>query len=92
LHQVFKASFDCKECLHDSFIEQKLSYIYNNPCTGVWNLAESPINYWHSKAKFYHTGEQCNVGVTNYKELLDVRKSYNIVSPELQTQPSNSII
>jgi len=72
LHQVFKLSLDCKECLHDSFIVQKLSYIHKNPCTGVWNLAESPINYWHSPAKFYHTGEHAMYAVTNYNELLDV--------------------
>ncbi len=34
LHQVFELSFNCKECVHDSFIEQKLSYIHKNPVQG----------------------------------------------------------
>jgi hypothetical protein len=25
----------------------------NNPCTGKWNLCESPIDYLHSSAKYY---------------------------------------
>lgn len=72
LHQVFAPSFDCKECLHDPFIEQKLSYIHENPCKGVWNLVKSPVDYLHSSAKFYHTGEVGAYTITNYKELDDI--------------------
>src|SRR5215216_6271081 len=38
LHQVFESSFDTKELRTKKFIEQKLSYMHSNPCTGVWNL------------------------------------------------------
>jgi len=31
LHQVFEASFDCKECFTKEFIWQKLNYIHQNP-------------------------------------------------------------
>ena len=77
LHQVFEPSFDAKECRNDKFLEQKLSYIHNNPCTGKWNLEVSPIEYPHSSAQFYHTGSQGVYEVTNYKELedLDLTKS-----------------
>ncbi len=42
LHEVFKDSFDNKECFTKKFIEQKLDYIHWNPCTGKWNLAAKP--------------------------------------------------
>lgn len=40
------------------FFLQKLSYIHSNPCSGFWKLAESPVEYNHSSARFYFTGEQ----------------------------------
>jgi REP element-mobilizing transposase RayT len=49
-HEVWKDSFDVKECRTEKFILQKLHYIHNNPCTGKWNLADSPIHYIHSSA------------------------------------------
>ena len=46
--------------------------MHNNPCTGVWNLAKSPIDYVHSSAQFYETGKGGIYAVTNYKELDDI--------------------
>ena len=57
LHQVFE-SCDCKEITSQYFFIQKLSYIHNNPCSGAWKLVENPVDYVHSSAKFYLTGEQ----------------------------------
>ncbi|MDP4285806.1 MAG: hypothetical protein Q8891_15420 [Bacteroidota bacterium] len=31
---------------------------FNNPCSGVWHLVEAPVDYKHSSARFYNTGEQ----------------------------------
>ncbi len=56
-HQVFERSFDCREITSDYFFRQKLSYIHNNPCVGKWRLADNPVDYAHSSAKFYITGE-----------------------------------
>jgi REP element-mobilizing transposase RayT len=72
LHQVFESSFDAKECRRQEFINQKLSYMHNNPCTGVWNLAASPSEYVHSSALFYQTGKHSIYEVINYKELEDI--------------------
>ena len=72
LHEVFEESFDWKECKSDKFIDQKLDYMHDNPCTGVWNLAESPIDYQHSSATFYLTGEQGIYTITHCGELKDV--------------------
>lgn len=44
--------------LKQKVIIQKLSYMHNNPCSGAWRLVESPVDYKHSSAKFYNTGEQ----------------------------------
>jgi REP element-mobilizing transposase RayT len=40
-HQVFERSFDCKLITTEHFFLQKLNYIHNNPCSGVWNLVKN---------------------------------------------------
>ena len=35
---------------------QKLNYIHNNPLQEKWKLADSPIAYKYSSARFYETG------------------------------------
>jgi hypothetical protein len=32
--------------------------MHNNPCSGVWNLVDNPVDYIHSSAKYYLNGEQ----------------------------------
>ncbi len=54
------------------FIEQKLNYIHENPCKGIWDLAKQTEDYVHSSAKFYGTGQQGVYEVTSYRELEDV--------------------
>lgn len=78
LHQVFKASFDCKECTSVKMLETKLNYIHNNPCKGKWNLAETPHDYPHSSAKFYTTGKTGIYDVTHYGALQDVDLSRKV--------------
>jgi hypothetical protein len=46
--------------------------MHNNPCTGVWNLAVSPIEYRHSSAVFYCSGKRGVYEVINYMELEDI--------------------
>jgi REP element-mobilizing transposase RayT len=70
-HEVFEPSFDWKECYSKAFIDQKLNYIHENPCRGVWNLASSPQDYVHSSARFYILGTQGVYPVKNYHELQD---------------------
>ena len=72
LHEVFKPSFDCKNCWNNKIIEQKLTYMHNNPCTGKWNLAKSPVDYIHSSACFYTTGKQRIYKLLNYMLLEDM--------------------
>jgi hypothetical protein len=46
--------------------------MHNNPCKGKWNLAAAPVDYKHSSAKYYNTGEQETYEVLNYCELADI--------------------
>ena len=57
-HQVFERSFDCKQITSQHFFLQKLSYMHNNPCSGIWNLVNNPVDYIHSSAGYYLNGEQ----------------------------------
>lgn len=70
-HEVWEDSFDVKECRTEKFILQKLHYIHNNPCTGKWKLADSPISYPHSSASFYISGKPGNYPVRDYRELMN---------------------
>ncbi|HEU4574847.1 MAG TPA: hypothetical protein VFS36_07575 [Chitinophagaceae bacterium] len=71
-HEVWELSFDWKDCRTKNFITQQLDYIHNNPCRGKWNLCNSPVEYLHSSAKFYLTGEQGTYPVTNVGEMENV--------------------
>ena len=66
---LFETSFDWKWCNSDKMLEQKLNYMHGNPCKDKWNLACSPVEYLHSSAKYYLTGEQGIYAVTYYKDL-----------------------
>ena len=72
LHEVWEDSFDWKECRSHDFVNQKLDYMHNNPCSGKWNLAANPFSYVHSSARFYISGEQGIYRVINFMELEDV--------------------
>ena len=37
-------------------VEQKITYMHNNPLHERWNLADRPENYRWSSAHFYETG------------------------------------
>ena len=78
LHEVFKPSFDIKECFTKKFVIQKLNYIHNNPCSGKWNLSDCPENYIYSSAGFYYTGVQGIFPVENIMELMDIDLSEQI--------------
>jgi REP element-mobilizing transposase RayT len=71
-HEVWEDSFDWKECRTNEYMQQKLNYMHNNPCKGKWNLAAAPVDYAHSSANYYITGEQGVYEVFNYCALADV--------------------
>lgn len=69
-HEVWKGSFDAKQCRTEKFVLQKLHYIHNNPCSGKWKLTDDPIHYFHSSASFYISGKQAGYAVKDYREFL----------------------
>ena len=64
----------CPQLTHKAWGETLLgkNYIHNNPCSKKWNLCNNPIDYPHSSAKFYLSGEQGIYAVTNVLEMEDV--------------------
>ena len=69
IHQVWKGTFDIKECRTEKFILQKLNYIHNNPCSGKWSLCEKPYNFPHSSARFYD-GDKGGYKVKDCRDVL----------------------
>ncbi len=55
-HRVFEDSFDIKRCYNDYFIQQKLTYMHNNPIHPRWHFVERASDYKHSSARFYEEG------------------------------------
>jgi hypothetical protein len=70
LHEVFEPSFDIKECASKQFLEQKINYIHNNPCTGKWQLAHSGGEYVHSSARYYENGTPGIYPLDNIMDIL----------------------
>jgi len=69
IHQVFKPSFDAKQCFNECMIEQKLEYIHHNPVKGKWMLVNDFSEYSHSSAEFYELGRVGIVDIRHYKDL-----------------------
>ena len=53
-------------------MQQKLSYMYDNPWAKKWNLCNSPEEYGHSSPRFYITGEAGIYPVTNFMKMENV--------------------
>lgn len=53
-------------------MEQKLDYMHNNSCAGKWQLVSSPVEYAHSSAGYYLTGNDGAYAVFNYCSLSDI--------------------
>lgn len=69
-HEVWEDSFDSKICRTEKFINQKLAYIHANPCREKWKLAETPIDYEHSSARFYISSGHSAYEVTNVSDII----------------------
>jgi hypothetical protein len=69
-HQVFRLSFDARQCFDQKMVEQKLNYIHKNPVKGKWNLVDDFVLYPHSSAGFYLLGQtDPKVSIVHYKDL-----------------------
>jgi len=88
-HEVWEDSFDWKECRTNEYMLQKLNYMHDNPCKGKWSLAAAPVEYEHSSAKYYITGEQGTYDVLNYCELADINLTVPLVKNAESTPHTN---
>jgi putative transposase len=55
-YQFWQRNSLSKFLLSREVIEQKLDYIHNNPVQGKWMLADGPLEYHFSSARFYEEG------------------------------------
>ena len=49
-------------------VEQKLTYIHNNPLQEKWNLAPHPQDYWYSSCRFYELSQDDFGFLSHYME------------------------
>jgi len=69
-HKVFEPSFDAKPVYTLDFLNQKLTYIHNNPLSGKWNLCNEFTDYPHSSAAFYVDDKwHPIVNITDYRSI-----------------------
>ncbi len=68
-HKIFTDSFDAKGIYNEKFFNQKLNYIHRNPVSGKWRLSADYIEYSHSSASFYETGEAKHYEPFDYRLL-----------------------
>lgn len=50
--------------------EQKLDYIHHNPVEGVWNLADTYLDYPYSSARYYELDETDYRFLTHYVDFI----------------------
>jgi REP element-mobilizing transposase RayT len=67
---VWDEGYNAKDVVSDAFLLQKLEYIHNNPCQPHWQLAEAPVDYAWSSARFYLTDEPGIIPVDDVRKLL----------------------
>ena len=68
-HQVFRLSFDAKECKGKEEIERVLDYMHRNPVSGKWNLVSDFVEYPYSSARFYEMEEPGDVMISDYRSV-----------------------
>jgi REP element-mobilizing transposase RayT len=76
-HEVWRDSFDVKECRTEEFILQKLIYIHENPVRGKWKLSNTSLDYLHSSAPFYFNGRQKLFPVRDYRDFVKWETMYD---------------
>lgn len=68
-YKVWEDGYDAREIFTQKFLEQKMSYLHNNPCQEHWQLAETPETYIWSSARFYMTDQECIIPIADVREL-----------------------
>jgi REP element-mobilizing transposase RayT len=69
-HKVWEDDYNAKDVFSSEFLEQKMSYIHNNPCQPQWRLSEAPEDYLWSSARFYFSEEPCIIPIDDVRRAL----------------------
>ena len=69
-HAVWKPEYQAKNVFSAHFLEQKLTYIHNNPLQSHWQLAERPELYLWSSARFYAGLGKALIPLSDVRKLL----------------------
>ncbi len=70
-YQFWERNSMTKYLLSRKMIEQKLEYIHNNPVQGKWMLANDPLAYQYSSARFYEKGDSEFGFLSHYMEYFE---------------------
>jgi len=68
-YQIWQRNPLSIELYNDQIIEQKITYIHNNPVQKGWMLSDSPEEYYYSSASFYMNGDNRWSFLTNIYEV-----------------------
>ena len=69
-HAVWDGEYQAKDVVSPDFLWQKVEYVHNNPVQPRWHLVEVPEDYMWSSARFYLTGQQTAVTVSDARQLV----------------------
>ena len=69
-YKVWEDNYLAKDVFSPAFLEQKLTYIHNNPVQPHWQLVEEPEDYFWSSARYYLCGEPALILLEDARELL----------------------
>jgi putative transposase len=69
-YQVWEDGYLAKDVVTPAFLQQKLSYINENPIQPHWRLVEAPEAYVWSSARFYVGDEPALIPVQDVRDLL----------------------
>ena len=69
-YAVWENEYQAKNVFSPEFLKQKLEYVHSNPVQPQWQLADSPEAYPWSSARFYLTGKQALIPLSDARELL----------------------
>ncbi len=69
-YKVWEDNYWSENIFTPDFLEQKLTYLHNNPLQPHWQLAETPEEYLWSSARLYLKNEPALIPLKDVRELL----------------------
>ncbi|HOT92091.1 MAG TPA: transposase [Anaerolineae bacterium] len=69
-YAVWEEGYLAKAAYSAKFIDQKITYIHNNPCQPHWHLAENASDYLWSSARFYLSDARSIIPVDDVRLVL----------------------